>query len=212
MLLPSDSELVDAAALTYKSTASPLAQDFDRSVVAYLTAQPDSMNVLAIEGTHDVLGWALDFLALPISAHAPKQHPTLGMLHAGFLAAAEALLPRIAVAVVGKPWVITGHSLGAALALLVGALMADEDNPPLKIAAFAPPRVGGPHFLEALAAIPISAYRFGNDPVTEVPFTVVPQFDYRQVPLIQIGEPMAPSWKCHAIENYVGAVKALPAC
>lgn len=205
---PSDAELVDAAAGTYNAAATPLVTDFGKSIVAFLTARPsDGLPIIAIEGTHDPLGWAIDFLALPVGAHATTMHPTLGRLHAGFYAAAQAIIPKIAIATAGRPWAITGHSLGAALALLVGAMMAEDDHPPIKIGAFAPPRVGMASFVGAIAAIPTSAYRFGNDPVPEVPFTLPPEFAYAQVPLIAVGTAMLPPWRCHAIENYVTAVK-----
>ena len=204
-MLPTDAELVDAAAATYTRT-DPLAQDVGGAIRAFLTLRDDGTKVIAIEGTHDTLGWLIDFLAIPVEQHATAQHPTLGTLHAGFYSAAQVILPKIELAIKGTPWAITGHSLGAALALLIGALAAEDDNPPVKIAAFAPPRVGGPDFTAAISAISTSAYRFGDDPVTEVPFTFPPDFDYRQVPLIMIGAPIEPATRCHAIENYLSGV------
>jgi hypothetical protein len=212
VIIPTDAELVECAAATYHATTSPLAADFDGSIQAFLTLRQDGFKVVAIEGTHDAVGWLIDFLAIAAGEeHQTASHPTLGMLHAGFLVSAQAILPKVALATSDGPWAITGHSLGAALALLVGALMAEEGSPPARLVAFAPPRVGGPDFVAAIAGLSSASYRFGNDLVTDVPYTVPPDFDYRQVPLIEIGYPMMPPTRCHAITNYVAAVKGLAA-
>jgi hypothetical protein len=61
--------------------------------------------------------------------------------------------------------------------------------------------------LDALSPVPVAAYRFGNDPVTEVPLTL-PDFPYAQFPLIAIGAPCAIPTECHHIDHYVSGVAA----
>jgi len=209
LAIPSDGELVRYAAATYLPEAQPFIEDIDHSIRVFLTTRQDGLNVFAIEGTHSPLGWALDFFGLRTEDQQGFEHATLGWLHGGFYDAAVAALPRLALEAVRGPYVITGHSLGAALALLIGGLLIQDEklgvSHPIKICAFAPPRVGGKLFVETVMTVPLSAYRFGNDPVPEIPIAL-PGFPYEQVPLIEIGSPKLDPFACHSIANYVAAV------
>jgi fermentation-respiration switch protein FrsA (DUF1100 family) len=210
--LPTDAELVDAAAATYAPTAPPYFEDAGNAIRVFLSTREDGLNILAVEGTHDVLGWALDFVAADIDDQQGMNHATLGFIHAGFYASAVAALTRCALLAGKGPYAICGHSLGAALALLIGGLLSDDNLPPVKIGAFAPPRVGGPTFAKVVTRGPFCAYRFNLDPVTEVPLTITPLFPYIQVPLVQIPGPSIPLFDlkdriaCHHITNYVVGV------
>ena len=187
LALPTDAELVRCAAAAYDPAAIPHFEDADNAIRVFLTTRADGLNIIAIEGTHDVVGWALDFIAINVEDQQGINHATLGLVHAGFYAAAVSALTRSALIAARGPYAICGHSLGAALALLIGALLADDMLPPVKVGAFAPPRVGGEIFVKAATARPFCAYRFGDDPVTEVPIWFPPRFAYKQVPLTQIG-------------------------
>lgn len=208
--LPSDIELVDAAAAT-RGSAKPYFEDIDRAIRVFLTRRGDGLNIVAIDGTHDTLGWAVDFLALGVTDEQSMTHDTLGFpIHSGFYESAVTCLARLALVAANGPYAICGHSLGAALALLIGALLSQDtfNNrtlAPVKIGAFAPPKVGGQKFIDAIMKIPFCAYRFGDDPVPEVPFTI-PFLPYMQVPLTQVGAPMTDPLWCHHIRNYVEAV------
>lgn len=220
----SDHELVLAAAATYSSTDTPYFEDVDRAIRVFLSKASDGANIIAIEGTHDPLGWALDFFALQVQDQQGMDHKTLGFVHAGFYAAAVSALPRIVLAASGAPFYITGHSLGAGLALEISGMLIDDNLAPLKVGAFAPPRVGGATFVKIATSIPFCAYRFGNDPVPEVPLSL-PDFPYVQVPLTQVGEPgenhappsimsrllsVSKNFADHHISNYVAAVPSPP--
>jgi hypothetical protein len=203
--LPTDSELVDECALTY-SRADPFASDPATALCVFLTKRADGLNIFSIEGTHDIAGWSADFFALRVWDHPGKSQGSLGWVHAGFLDLAWTVLDKLRPAIAAAPYAICGHSLGAAEALLIGATMIDAGFPPVKIAAFAPPRVGDATFVKVATSVPLSAYRFGNDPVPTVPWPIPLFFPYRQVPLTQVGQSLSDSFKAHAIENYVAAV------
>lgn len=207
--LPTDAELVAAAADTYVSRAVPFVSNLGGAGRVFLTTRSDGLRIFAMEGTHDPVGWLLDFFALRAWDHPTVNHKTLGLVHAGFYGLARVLLPKILEAVGrGGPFALAGHSLGGGLALLIGGLLIDRGYPPAKIGAFAPPRVGGPNFVSAIANVPFCAYRYGDDPVTQVPFKIPYLFPYSQVPLTCVGTTMIDKFLCHFIGNYVGAVKS----
>ena len=207
LVLPTDVELVEAAAATYVRGSQPFIADLDSAIRVFKTVRADGLITIAIEGTHDAMGWLLDFLGTKSDDEQGMNHQTLGFLHSGFYASAVAPLTRIALAVNGKPYAICGHSLGAVMALMIGSLLIQDGLPPVKIGAFAPPRGGGAQFVKVATSVPFCAYRFGNDPVPEIP-VAIPEFPWQQVPLTAIGKPMTWPFGCHAIENYVAGVRA----
>ena len=205
--LPSDSELVEAAAATYATGAKPFVADIGQAIRVFLTTRDDGLVIIAIEGTHDAAGWMLDFFGFVAEDEQGMNHATLGFLHAGFYGSAITTLARIALAVNGKPFAICGHSLGAVMALMIGGLLIQDGLPPVKIGAFAPPRGGGEQFVKVVTSVPFCAYAYGNDPVPDIPVTL-PGFAWAQVPLTRIGSPMIWPFNCHAINNYVSGVKS----
>lgn len=213
MEVPTDEELVLCAAATYDPAAEPHFHDVKQAVRVFLKTREDGFNIIAVEGTHDPLGWLVNFIGLSIVDQQGIQGD-LGFVHAGFYAAAVAALPRCILIAHRGPYAICGHSLGAAMALLIGALLIDDGLAPEKIAAFAPPRVGGEQFVKIVNAVPCTAYRYGADPVTEVPVWL-PRFPYRQLSLIQLPGPVIGRFDisarvgCHRVENYVSGVKSL---
>lgn len=223
--LPSDADLVRAAAATYLPNNEPLFEDLDHSVRIFATRTPDAkFAILSVEGTHDELGWGIDFAAAAVEDQQGMNHQTLGFIHAGFYLSSLAALARCAIfAADNRPYAICGHSLGAGLAGLIAAelsqdALAGRSLSPVKIAMFAPPRVGGRQYVDALSKIPFSAYRYGDDPVTQVPIHTA-RFPYEQVPLTQIGPASNVRFPLfgdvaglvrgnHHIQNYVSGVLA----
>ncbi len=147
--------------------------------------------VLAIAGTDDITTTLADLEAI-----APHWAPELGVeVPAGFLWPVRGALHAIRAS--GPIQVITGHSLGGALALITAAML-DHWRPDQTrtVYAFAPPRVGpvrlsGPTYL----------FRLGEDIVPTLPP------DFRQPrPLIRLGR--AQSWLGdHEIDHYIAALE-----
>jgi len=204
-----DREAALAMAATY-GAGNPTFASLDSAIRVFLSDAPDGSVTVSIEGTHDPLGWAIDFLAIGVRDREMVHHPSVGMVEAGFLLAAQSVIGAIGPAVAGKRFNMIGHSLGAALALLLGALLGDEGHAADAIHAFAPPRVGYDDFLAALKRIgsAVRAFRFHNDPVPLAPLTLPPLWPYRQVPLIGLGP--APTHALdpadHHYPNYVNAI------
>jgi hypothetical protein len=170
-----------------------------------VTTEPDGSVVVAFRGSVTAEDWARDFICAPVEDRA---HPQLGHCHAGFLDGAESILAEVQSAIGGKSTIITGHSLGGALALGVGALLACAGTPPLAIVTFGAPRFGMAMFVKAIAALYVRQYRRGNDPVPTVPFDVPPllQFLDARDPLIAIGVAQSDPFNCHSIAGYVADV------
>ncbi len=203
MMLPTDAELVDAAAQTYTRT-DPCAAG---PISVFQTLRDDGLRIIAIEGTHDAIGWCVDFFALKATDQEGFNHPALGFIHAGFYASAQLVLPLVAPLVV-QPYAICGHSLGGAMALLLAGMLIDRGHAPVKTGAFAPPKVGGDKFVETVTSYPFCSYRYGQDVVPLVPFSL-PDFPYRQVPTIELDAPHELDvFKYHSIGNYVTGVHA----
>lgn len=159
--------------------------------------------VYCFRGSKETLDWILDFFAVPGTDNADKAAQYLGMgpVHAGFLIGAMALLPQIKQDAQGRPFSLTGHSLGGALALLVGALLTQDGTPPVQIVTFGAPKVGFSAFVDVLHGVPVREYRYGADPVP-----LVPDWPYMHVNQVQIGKPVRNLFQNHAITNYIGAL------
>ena len=135
---------------------------FDRrGTQGFLAAGPD-FAVLAFRGSDDVAAWATNLDALP----APWRGG--GKAHRGFTQALEAVWPQIeaALAETAGPLLLTGHSLGAALATLAASLC-----PGAALYTFGSPRVGDSGFEAAMRRRLSRTERYVNhrDVVCRVP-------------------------------------------
>jgi predicted lipase len=157
----SDIALCAAAAAAYTTPATFFVGD----VHAVITTI-DGIAVVSFRGTvpSSWADWFRDFAAWPDHV---ADHPALGFCHNGFITGAEAILPQLNAALTG-PYVLTGHSLGGALAIAAGALLTDCGKPPLRLTTFGAPRVGM-NLTKILLPIDGVRFRHGSDPVPEVP-------------------------------------------
>lgn len=128
----------------------------------------------------------------------------LGSVHEGFW---TALHPILAGALTyPHPVAVTGHSLGAALAIMYGVILAEHSHKSA-IYAIEPPRLAGDNTMaqkiQALN-IPWYACRNGNDIVTQIP----PELSLPGV-LTSFGEPSSPfdNIEDHNIDRVVSALR-----
>lgn len=190
-MIPSEAELVDLEACAYDPARTPFIATFDNAVRVFLDTSNPDFNTFEIQGTRDRIGWALDFIAAP---HTPgHEDADLGFLHLGFYLAAKSVTLKMSTVLASKPTGIVCHSLGGAIGLLNAVWLAAGGVPPLFVRAYAPPRVGGAKFVAAVAKLRnVIAYRNGDDPVPQVPFTL-PDFPYEQIPLTHVGPVASPT-------------------
>lgn len=141
----------------------------------------------------------------------PWYHPVLGWAHAGFLKGAVRIFDDVTQHInKDVPVILTGHSLGAALALLVGVLLKHSGYDVVEYVGFACPRTfvynKQRHNKNAEVRFPITIYRFENDIVPILPFAF-PFYYHHPVELTQLGDGSGiPSLLDHGMDNYVEAM------
>ena len=141
--------------------------------------------VLVIRGTIGAIEWAIDFEV------SMRPHPIGGFVEDGFAGLAQTLalegtglpLAQALKVIVGEGMLmVTGHSLGGALATLVAAEIVEPENPASLVSArlIASPRVGDRAFSKAFGARVPDHMLYANsaDIVPTVPFA----FGYCDVP------------------------------
>jgi hypothetical protein len=167
---------------------------------------PDEKLYLVFRGTQITSGmdfaqeWALDALSLPLAKFRA------GSVHLGFYRAWMAL--RTATdekisAIAQADIVVTGHSLGAAIATLCWAEFGGD------LMTFASPRVGDPDFAKALWDGQTARVFNGPDIVPDVPTD--PPFRHGGYPQCVDGTGSFLDWKAaHSLPAYIAGIEKLP--
>lgn len=156
-------------------------------------------DVHCFRGSDDVMAFIHDADCRPLTVVG------FGKLHSGFWHALSAILP--ACLALPRPTAITGHSLGAAMAILYAAVLA-RLGCVVPVYAFEPPHIcfDGTlaNFIE-MVGIPLYATRNGNDVVPDIPLGLA-------LPgtLTRIGKPLFPfdNIQDHSIARVVEALAA----
>lgn len=137
--------------------------------------------VHVFRGSDDILAWLHDADCRPLNVVG------FGKVHSGFWHALSAILP--ACLALPRPTAVAGHSLGAAMAILYGAVLARLGSI-VPVYAFEPPRIcldgTMAQFLNA-TRVPVFATRNGNDVVPKIPFGMS-----LPATLTRIGKPVVP--------------------
>lgn len=211
-----DAEVALLTAKTYTDPATWTGVDLwtrdgeKQNFQAYLHQQP-GLVAIGFRGTETTEEWAADFLALAIEDHDVINHEKLGHVHWGFLEATKSVYSSVyasakAANAAGTPVLLHGHSLGGAMAHMASALLTVDGIKISSVVTFAPPRCGFKSFMDILNTIPGTSYRFGNDPVPEVPSWMM------QRTLIPIGS-ARPGWdgakSCHSWINYQNSLEGI---
>lgn len=174
-----------------------------------LPAMP-AIDVIVWRGSTTVIDWLDDFQTLPVP------DGKLGEVHEGFLRGiAETKADVDKVLSKDRLIVVTGHSLGAAHALLyAGHLVAETAFKPTRVVVFGAPRPGYQQLADVLKQTPIASYRNRVDPVTEVPFSsaLFPFVDCAPLTALDVEPPPIDAWgplADHHMALYLAGVGAL---
>lgn len=128
------------------------------------------MNILTFRGTQRQTEWLENILALQTPYRNPATDQPLGKVHLGIYDFYQSSLATSVIAAIKSidpktPLLISGHSLGAALATLAAmdlALLYPKLQPNLHLYAYAGPRVGDREFIEAHSNLIPNHYRIVN--------------------------------------------------
>ena len=138
----------------------------------------------------------------------PRFRPGLGHIHHGFLSGAEALEHELLAAMARErlPVVFNGHSLAAAMALIMTAIAILAGQRPAMTVTYGCPLLGFSTLRQLLDGHPGTDYRHGSDPVTFVP----EPFWHARSPMtdlgrVSIGDLLDPLHD-HFIETYIAAL------
>lgn len=119
--------------------------------------------VIACRGSTTLEDWMRDFKCEMVF------DAELGYVEKGFMEGVHATIEEIVKLDIKTPIIITGHSLGAAHAVLIAALLTTEGYFVSDLVLFGCPRPGSAGLRELIEHLNIRSYRNGNDPVTHVP-------------------------------------------
>ena len=187
-------------------TANPNISD-ENHVARCTLQQIDGFTVAAFPGTvpaniHDDLA-DMDCETINI--------PRLGHVHKGFWTAMQGIADQLDAVLGDRPLILTGHSLGGAIALCYAAhRIAVALKPVWGVVTFGAPYVSkGQSFGCTLRGIPVYLYRNGTDPVPELPIHIPGIEDWQQPDMVtQLGDGNGfPSIGHHMIDAYQAALK-----
>ena len=194
---PSDAYLCRIVARSYTSAT------WWAGELSALYTAADGARVIAIPGTKAEIGeWLRDLDVMPVWDGA------LGVCHRGFRDGALELYRASPLSdhdFAGA--IICGHSLGGALAILLGAFLTAWGMPPAQIITFGAPRCGSWRVRRILLPLPLRLYRNGDDPVPDVPW--LPGIYVQPRRLIQVGEPALDPIADHHVEAYERALEGV---
>lgn len=145
--------------------------DSDAFLVHFGPKREEQLHVLAFRGTEptDIVDWLTDAL---VEWHVWKEPQ---WVHRGFFLGLDVLWSEIAdkLAELRAPLVITGHSLGGALAALAARRFADERGDTVAAYTFGQPMVGNDAFARASHGETLFRHVYEGDLVARLPPTLL---------------------------------------
>jgi predicted lipase len=135
----------------------------------FLLTSP-KMNILMFRGTQRQLEWLENILAVQEDYVHPTNGTVIGKVHSGIYDFYQTHLAKSVKEVVQsldpkQPLIISGHSLGAALATFAAldlALVLPKLQPNIQVYTYAGPRLGNKAFVEAHSQLLPNHYRITN--------------------------------------------------
>lgn len=204
----SDLALAELARAAYTEAPSISGSGPFRGTHALAGTDPAGELAIAFRGTDDPSDWIVDLMAIPQLTYRSADLVKLCFVHRGFFLAAASVTKQVQAMVGKAPYSLAGHSLGGAIALIVGSVLS-RDTALRRIVTFGAPKVGFDAFASTLNGVEVRQYRRGNDPVTTLPIALR-LFPYRhaRLPLLPIGAANDSNpFACHSMAGYVEDLK-----
>ena len=185
-VMPSDAAIVALCAKIYLPTAIAGAFDYyDAGMddgVCWAIKRLDGFDVVVFRGSVTRQDWLRDLQALATPSR-------VGHVHSGFYSGMEHMWGDLKP-MLSQPVIITGHSLGAARAAVLTALMTVDGVPPVARIVFGEPKPGLLDFAKLITGTPGRSYRNGDsthhDLITDVPFSFPPEQYVHPTPIIPV--------------------------
>jgi hypothetical protein len=202
--------------MNHKEICDLVAEGYDNKTGEYLELEyhfssHEEFDFITVRGTEVSKmisggGWRdtfRDLLIVPWHSHAT------GWAHMGFLKGAQGIFNRLKFKV-KKPLILSGHSLGGGVSLLLAQIFSYHGFEVLEWVGFGTPKA----FIgERDLNFPTYSYRHGDDPVTQSPPGIIIKYKHPE-PLIQLedlsdggGIPIIND-EDHTIEIYQKALNA----
>ncbi len=136
-------------------------ESIDRGAIQAMLVKRDSVCILVFRGTDDIRDWSVNMNT------SPMPWPGGGVVHSGFLEAFESIaetLRKIRSRFHNQNWYVTGHSQGAAMAILSTSLIR-----PTAVYTYGCPLLGDGAFSDAIPLKQIYQVINDRDLVTTLP-------------------------------------------
>lgn len=200
--MPNSLELARLCAEAY--AAVPSITD-DDGVARCIIRKVDGYTVLAFAGTnprniHD------DLCDLDIRT---SDIPRIGPVHHGFWFGMIGIAEQCNQAIGNGPAILTGHSLGGAIAIDLALYRTINSLPTWGVVTFGAPHISmGFKAKATLASIPVAMYRHANDPIPEVPLCIPGLYEWQHPAMVtQLGDGDGiPAIHNHDIDQYIAAL------
>jgi Lipase (class 3) len=214
MPLPTDVDLVNLCDDIYTNTSGWDYLDHGLDDGVYFGLKKlDDCDVIVFRGSITPLDWWRDLRANPVEVHG------IGTVHDGFHIGLDKMWAEVQP-MLTQPVLVTGHSLGAARADILTAIMVAANKPPIRRVVFGEPRPGLEDLAEKIRQVDGPTYRnsvsWGHDRVCDVPLRLYGKLDFVH-PKVMTDVSAAPSgdlmqkyemFSLHHIQLYQQAVAA----
>jgi hypothetical protein len=185
MVPPTDAAIAALCAEIYQPAAAAAFDHYDAGGddgVCWALARLDGFDVVVLRGSITLQDWLRDIQALAMPSR-------IGHVHSGFYAGMEQMWADLKP-MLARPVIVTGHSLGAARAAVLSALMTVDGVPPVARVVFGEPKPGLVDLAQLITGISGRSYRNGDgthhDLITDVPFSFPPEQYVHPTPIIPV--------------------------
>lgn len=183
--MPSDALIASYCGMIYKSTALFDFDHFDAGLddgCCWALKRLPGFDLIVFRGSITLADWIADFRALAVPSR-------IGHVHVGFYSGMENVWKDLRP-LLGQPVIVAGHSLGAARAGVMAALMTVDGVPPVARVVFGEPKPGLLDFAGIIKDIPARSYRNGDglhhDLVTDLPLSFPPLEYMHPTPIVPV--------------------------
>lgn len=185
MTIPSDADLAALCGAIYDTMSGTGFDHFDLGAddgICWAIKRLADVDVIVFRGSKTGLDWIRDFRAIDYITR-------VGHVHLGFYDGMEHMWMECKP-LLERPVIVTGHSLGAARASILTALMVADGHQPIARVVFGEPKPGFVDLAQVVNRVPGRSYRNGDerhhDLVTDVPLSIPPLQYVHPTPVIPV--------------------------